>query len=251
MRYVRFGVTGETFWGRLSGDGVEVLSSAPWDPAATLAGQTYDLASIRFRPPVLPSKILAIGRNYRAHAEELGNEVPKEPLVFMKPPSSLLAHGGQIVLPPESNRVDFEGELALVIGKRGRRIPEEEAMTHVFGFSPSLDITARDLQKVDGQWWRAKGFDTFCPIGPAIETDVDASDLAIETRIDGAKRQSSRTSMMIFSLPRLVSWISQAMTLEPGDVILTGTPEGVGPIASGQSIEVAIEHVGSLSVRVA
>ncbi len=206
------------------------------------------------RPPpagAAGGKILCIGRNYFAHAKELGNEVPVEPLVFLKPATSLLPHGGTVLLPPESERVDFEGELALVIGRRARRVGPEAYGDVVFGITPALDITARDLQKKDGQWWRAKGFDTFCPCGPVVESGLDASDLSLRTILDGEVRQDGRTSRMIFDLPTLVSWVSQAMTLEPGDLLLTGTPEGVGPLAAGQLLELEIEGLLRLSVRVA
>jgi 2-keto-4-pentenoate hydratase/2-oxohepta-3-ene-1,7-dioic acid hydratase in catechol pathway len=202
-------------------------------------------------PAAAPTKILCIGRNYRAHAAELGHEVPKEHLVFLKPPSSLLPHGGTVRLPRESARVDYEGELALVIGRRARRVPKEDWRDVVFGVTCALDVTARDLQKTDGQWWRAKGFDTFCPLGPAIETDVDPSTLTLQTFVDGAPRQNGSTADFIFDVGTLIAWTSAAMTLEPGDVILTGTPEGVGPLAAGQNVEVRISGVGTLSVSVA
>jgi 2-keto-4-pentenoate hydratase/2-oxohepta-3-ene-1,7-dioic acid hydratase in catechol pathway len=162
----------------------------------------------------------------------------------------VIAHGGTVRLPKESQRVDYEGELALVIGRRARRVPRESWRDVVFGFTCALDITARDLQKTDGQWWRAKGFDTFCPLGPAIETDVDPADLALETFVDGERRQNARSSDLIFDVGTLIAWTSAAMTLEPGDVILTGTPEGVGPLAAGQTVEVRISGVGTLSAGV-
>jgi 2-keto-4-pentenoate hydratase/2-oxohepta-3-ene-1,7-dioic acid hydratase in catechol pathway len=202
-------------------------------------------------PAAAPTKILCIGRNYRAHAAELGHEVPKEPLVFFKPPSSLLPHGGTIRLPKASARVDYEGELALVIGRRARRVPAESWRDVVFGVTCALDVTARDLQKTDGQWWRAKGFDTFCPLGPAIVTGVDPSTLTLQTFVDGAPRQNGNTGDFIFDVGTLIAWTSAAMTLEPGDVILTGTPEGVGPLAAGQTVEVRISGVGTLSANVA
>jgi len=199
---------------------------------------------------VVPTKILCVGRNYRAHAAELGQDVPEKPLIFLKAPSSLLPHRGTVLLPPESARVDHEGELAVVIGKRSRRLSREEAVHAIFGYTCALDITARDLQKTDGQWWRAKGFDTFCPVGPAVETDVDASDLLLEVRVDGVVKQSGKTSAMAFDVPMLVAWASHAMTLMPGDILLTGTPEGVSPLSPGQTVEVRIGGVGILSVRV-
>ena len=193
-----------------------------------------------------------MGRNYRDHAAELGNAVPdEEPLLFLKAPSSLVLDGGEIVLPPESARVDYEGELALVIGRRIKRWPEDRWLEALAGVCCANDVTARDLQKKDGQFARAKSFDTFCPIGPAIISGRDPSDLAIETRVNGDVKQSSRTSKMVFSPAFLVAYVSRMMSLLPGDLILTGTPAGVGPLAPGDRVEVEIEHVGILANRVA
>jgi len=251
MRFVRFEKAGTPSWGIVEGESIVPLSAPPWEQAAPArAGAPVDRRSAKLLVPTTPSKILCIGRNYRAHAAELGNEVPEKPLVFLKPPSALLPHKGTVLLPPESSRVDYEGELAVVIGRRARRLSRDGAMSAVFGYTVAIDVTARDLQKGDGQWWRAKGFDTFCPLGPAIETDVDPSDLLLETLVDGVVKQSGRTSAMVHDVPTLVAWASHAMTLEPGDVILTGTPEGVAPLAPGQTLEVRIGKVGSLSVRV-
>ena len=202
--------------------------------------------------PPFPSKIVAVGRNYSEHAAELGNPVPdEEPLLFLKAPSSLVIGGGEIVLPPESSRVDYEGELALVIGRRIKSWPQERWLEALAGVCCANDVTARDLQKKDGQFARAKSFDTFCPIGPAIVSDVDPSDLAIQTRVNGTVKQSSRTSKMVFSPAFLVAYVSRMMTLLPGDLILTGTPAGVGPLAPGDRVEVEIEKIGVLSNRVA
>jgi 2-keto-4-pentenoate hydratase/2-oxohepta-3-ene-1,7-dioic acid hydratase in catechol pathway len=212
--------------------------------------RTIAFGSPEAPPP--PSKIVAVGRNYREHAAELGNLVPdEEPLLFLKAPSSLVIGGGEIVLPPESSRVDYEGELALVIGRRIKSWPREKWLDALAGVCCANDVTARDLQKKDGQFARAKSFDTFCPIGPAIAAGVDASDLAIETRVNGAVKQSSRTSNMVFSPAFLVAYVSRMMTLLPGDLILTGTPAGVGPLAPGDRVEVEIEKVGILTNRVA
>ncbi len=202
--------------------------------------------------PPPPSKIIGVGRNYRDHAAELGNAVPDaEPLLFLKAPSSLVLGGGEIVLPPESARVDYEGELALVIGWRIKDWPQERWLDALAGVCCANDVSARDLQKKDGQFARAKSFDTFCPIGPAIVSGLDPSDLAIETRVNGATKQSARTSQMVFPPAFLVSYISRMMTLLPGDLILTGTPAGVGPLTAGDLVEVEIEGVGVLSNRVA
>jgi 2-keto-4-pentenoate hydratase/2-oxohepta-3-ene-1,7-dioic acid hydratase in catechol pathway len=212
--------------------------------------RTIAFGSPEAPPP--PSKIVAVGRNYSEHAAELGNPVPdEEPLLFLKAPSSLLVGGGEIVLPPESSRVDYEGELALVIGRRIKSWPQERWLDALAGVCCANDVTARDLQKKDGQFARAKSFDTFCPVGPAIAAGVDASDLAIETRVNGVVKQSSRTSNMVFSPAFLVAYVSRMMTLLPGDLILTGTPAGVGPLAPGDRVEVEIENVGVLTNRVA
>jgi 2-keto-4-pentenoate hydratase/2-oxohepta-3-ene-1,7-dioic acid hydratase in catechol pathway len=253
MRLVRFVNAGAPVWALAEEETLVPLAGAPWETGGTPkpSGDAVPRRGARLLPAAAPTKILCIGRNYRAHAAELGHEVPKEPLVFFKPPSSLLPHGGTIRLPRESARVDYEGELALVIGRRARRVPKEDWRDVVFGVTCALDVTARDLQKTDGQWWRAKGFDTFCPLGPAIETDVDPSNLVLETFVDGAPRQLGKTSDFIFDVGTLIAWTSAAMTLEPGDMILTGTPEGVGPLAAGQTVEVRISGVGTLSVSVA
>jgi 2-keto-4-pentenoate hydratase/2-oxohepta-3-ene-1,7-dioic acid hydratase in catechol pathway len=202
--------------------------------------------------PPPPSKIVAIGRNYREHAAELGNVAPdQEPLLFLKAPSALVVGGGEIVLPPESSRVDYEGELALVIGRTAKAWPQERWLEALAGVCCANDVTARDLQKKDGQWARAKSFDTFCPIGPEIVADLDPSDLAIETRVNGVVKQSGRTSQMVFSPAFLVAYVSRMMTLLPGDLILTGTPAGIGPLSPGDVVEVAIEGIGILKNRVA
>jgi 2-keto-4-pentenoate hydratase/2-oxohepta-3-ene-1,7-dioic acid hydratase in catechol pathway len=201
--------------------------------------------------PPLPSKIVAVGRNYREHAAELGHVAPEEePLLFLKAPSALVVGGGDIVLPPESARVDYEGELALVIGRKIKRWAQERWREALAGVCCANDVTARDLQKKDGQWARAKSFDTFCPVGPEIVAGLDPSDLSIQTRVNGAVRQSSRTSQMVFSPAFLVAFVSKMMTLLPGDLILTGTPAGIGPLAPGDLVEVEIEKIGILKNRV-
>jgi 2-keto-4-pentenoate hydratase/2-oxohepta-3-ene-1,7-dioic acid hydratase in catechol pathway len=195
-----------------------------------------------------PSKIVCVGRNYLEHARELGNDVPERPLIFLKPPSSLVADGEAIVLPPESSQVEHEGEIALVIGRRARHVAEAEAWDYVGGIAPLNDVTARDLQKPDGQWTRAKGFDTFCPIGAAVPLDgVDRAGLEVVCRVNGEVRQHGRVGEMAFSIPRLIATISGVMTLEPGDVIATGTPAGVGPLRPGDVVEVEIPGVGRIS----
>ena len=199
-------------------------------------------------PPVTPTKIICVGRNYRDHAKELGNELPAEPLLFFKPPSSLLGSGGVGLMPRVSERVDYEGELALVIGKRTRNLrPEDNWREIVRGLTLANDVTARDLQKIDGQWTRAKGFDTFCPVGPWVSDELDlAAGLTIETRVNGEVRQYGSTRDFIFSVPELLVYISAAFTLEAGDLILTGTPAGVGPVSAGDCVEVTIPGLGVL-----
>ena len=202
-------------------------------------------------PPVVPSKIVCVGRNYADHAKELGNEAPSEPILFLKPPSALLAPLGTIVRPSQSQRVDFEGELAVVIGREASRIPAARWRDFVRGFTCANDVTARDLQKKDVQFTRGKGFDTFCPIGPCLEDEVDPADLRVTTRVNGDVRQDGRTSQMIFPVPFLLAFITSIMTLVPGDVILTGTPAGVGPLHAGETVEVEIEGIGVLRNLVA
>lgn len=193
-----------------------------------------------------PGKIVAVGRNYADHARELGNDVPKEPILFLKPPSAFLPPGGRIELPPSSSRVDFEGELAIVIGRRARQIAASDWRTFVLGFTCANDVTARDLQKRDVQFTRGKSFDTFCPLGPWIETELDPANLHLLTRVNGEIKQDGRTSDMVFKAGELLAFISDIMTLEPGDVVLTGTPAGVGPLLPGDVVEVEIEGIGTL-----
>jgi 2-keto-4-pentenoate hydratase/2-oxohepta-3-ene-1,7-dioic acid hydratase in catechol pathway len=196
---------------------------------------------------VSPTKIVCVGRNYVKHAAELGNEVPAEPLIFLKPPSAVIRGGDPILLPPGVGRVDFEGEIGVVVGTRARHVAEADAWSHVGALVPLNDVTARDLQKKDGQWSRAKGFDTFCPVGaPVPLADVDRDALAVTTRVNGQIRQHAPASDMVFSIPFLVAHISRIMTLEPGDVIATGTPDGVGPLAAGDEVEIEVGGVGSV-----
>ncbi len=211
------------------------------------------MSTLKLQPPVTPSKIVCVGRNYRDHAKELGNEVPAEPLLFFKPPSSLLAPGGAILMPKVSERVDFEGELAIVIAKRARKLKRDQDLgPYIHGITLANDVTARDLQKKDGQWTRAKGFDTFCPVGPILDTGFDLnSPLTIETHVNGELRQHGSTADFIFALPELLEYITAAMTLEPGDLLLTGTPAGVGPLSAGDIVEVSIPGLGKLANSVA
>jgi 2-keto-4-pentenoate hydratase/2-oxohepta-3-ene-1,7-dioic acid hydratase in catechol pathway len=207
------------------------------------------LSAAHLLAPATPSKIICVGRNYRDHAKELGNEVPTEPLIFFKPPSSLLEPGGVVRMPAVSERVDFEGELALIIDKRTSKLaPDADWRSVIRGYTIANDVTARDLQKKDSQWTRAKGFDTFCPIGPIVSDEVDPeAGLTVETRVNGELRQHGSTLDFIFSIPALLTYISAAITLEPGDLILTGTPSGVGPLKAGDRVEVSIPGLGVLA----
>lgn len=241
---------GKTSWALVRGDVLDVLDAAPWDGGKPTA-RSISRADARLLAAAAPSKIVCVGRNYGAHARELGHEIPKEPLLFLKPPSSILDPGGSVVLPPESERVEHEAELALVIGERGRRIPIERALDHVFGYLVACDVTARDLQNKDGQWTRAKGFDTFCPLGPELARGVDPRALSIRLAVDGEVRQSGTTADMLFDLARIVAHISNVMTLEPGDLVLTGTPEGVGPLRAGNRVLVEIDELAPLGFDVA
>jgi 2-keto-4-pentenoate hydratase/2-oxohepta-3-ene-1,7-dioic acid hydratase in catechol pathway len=204
------------------------------------------LTEVSLLAPCQPTKILAIGLNYRTHAAEAGYDVPSEPLVFSKPPSSVIGPLVPIVYPVLSQQVDYEGELAVVIGQRVRNVPPEKAYDFVLGYTCGNDVTARDLQRRDDQWTRAKGFDTFCPLGPCIVTNLDPANLDIQSRVNGEIRQSATTADMVFSVAELIAYISQVMTLEPGDVILTGTPSGVGHLQPGDVVEVEIEGIGTL-----
>ncbi|MFM8239678.1 MAG: fumarylacetoacetate hydrolase family protein, partial [Actinomycetota bacterium] len=212
----------------------------------TYTGQELLGSQVRLLAPVLPSKIIAVGKNYAEHAKEMGGDVPAEPMIFLKPSTSVIGPGDTIDLPAMSQQIEHEAELAIVIGRLCKEVPRERVNDVVLGYTCANDVTARDLQRTDGQWGRAKGFDTFCPLGPWINTDVDPSDLAISCDVDGDVRQESRTSEMVRGVPELVSWISTVMTLLPGDVILTGTPAGVSPIVAGDEVAVTIQGIGTL-----
>ncbi len=207
---------------------------------------TIPLENVKLLAPVCPSKIIAIGRNYAAHAAEHDTEVPEIPLPFFKPPSAVIGPGESIRIPPQTQQLEHEGELAVVIGKQGRWISMDEAESHILGYTAANDVTARDLQRSDMLWTRAKGFDTFAPLGPWIETDFDPTDAIITCRVNGAIRQMASTRDMVFTVNKLIAFISSIMTLYPGDVILTGTPEGVGLLEDGDMVEVNIEGIGSL-----
>jgi len=248
MRVVRVFTGEDVRYGLADAASITLLTDEPFSSYET--DDVISMVGARLMPPAMPTKIVCVGINYKTHAREMGHELPAEPLIFLKPPTSMNAPGGEIRLPPGVGRVDFEGELAVVMGRRAHRIPPEEALSHVLGYTCANDVTARDLQKRDGQWTRAKGFDGFCPLGPWVETDIDPKDLLLETRVNGELRQSARTSDMIFDIPTLISFVSHVMTLLPGDIVLTGTPSGIGELHSGDTVEVRIEGIGSLSNRV-
>lgn len=246
MQIIRFSLNNEEpQFGWILDQKVGLLSSPPFGPFRRLE-VSIPLSNVRLHAPVLPGKIIAIGRNYPAHAKEQNVELPETPLLFFKPPSSIIGMGEPILLPPQSKQVEFEAELAVVIGKKGKWIDINKIEEYILGFTIANDVTARDLQKSDGQWTRAKGFDTFCPIGPWIETELDISDVLITNRVNGEIRQMASTREMVFNIPQLIVYISSIMTLNPGDVILSGTPSGVGKIEEGDVIEIDIEGIGKL-----
>ncbi len=263
VRIARFTLGDDPVYGVVSGDLDEYGQPAEDSVVVELAGdplyaglqptQTeHRLSDVRLLAPVIPrSKVVAIGRNYAAHAAELGNDLPEEPLMFLKPNTSVIGPGDQVFYPPQSERVDYEGELAVVIGRICRDVPPEQATDVIFGYTIGNDVTARDLQKKDGQWTRAKGFDSFCPLGPWIENDLDpqsfADGVSIQTHLNGDLVQDGSTKDLIFDIPTLIAHISSVMTLLPGDVILTGTPEGIGPMQPGDEVEVSIGGLGSLT----
>jgi 2-keto-4-pentenoate hydratase/2-oxohepta-3-ene-1,7-dioic acid hydratase in catechol pathway len=233
-------------FGLIEENNVCELSGAPWKPWSRTP-RAWQLADVRLLAPVTPAKIVCVGRNYAAHAAELGNEVPKEPLIFLKPSSSIVASGEPIVLPRYSQRVEHEGEMALVIGRHCAHLADtDDALSSVLGYTCVNDVTARDLQKTDGQFTRAKGFDTFCPVGPHIETDLDPTNVLVETYVNGERRQSGNTSLMIYPCAFIVRWLSRMMTLDPGDLISTGTPAAVGPLLAGDTVEVRVAGIGVL-----
>ncbi|MCB9160497.1 MAG: fumarylacetoacetate hydrolase family protein [Caldilineaceae bacterium] len=241
-------------WGMLVDQVVYPLAQAPYlDPldeglyAPIIESSPLALDDVVLLAPVRPTKIVCVGRNYAAHAAELGNEVPTEPLIFLKPPSSVIGPDADVVYPEISTRVDHEGELAVIIGRRCRYLREDDAMDVIFGYSVANDVTARDLQKQDGQWTRGKGFDTFAPIGPWIDTEFDPANRDLLVTVNGEVRQRSNTDLMIYPIPRILSFVTRFLTLEPGDVILTGTPEGVGPVQPGDVMTVEIDGLGGIS----
>ena len=242
MKLFRFTQNGQVHWGaERKGKAYRIESLEDQRER-----EAVEFPELQLLPPATPGKIVAVGRNYLDHARELGNDAPEEPILFLKPPSALVSHEGLIELPASSRQVDHEGELALIIGKKARHVKVEEWRDVVLGFTCANDVTARDLQRKDIQFTRAKSFDTFCPLGPWIETELDPADLELTTRVNGGVRQRGRTSRMLFGPPELLVFISSVMTLDPGDVILTGTPAGVAPLRAGDTVEVEIEGIGVL-----
>ena len=258
MRIARFSVDDEPKYGVVETDDpeglvgtVNVLDSDPLYRSAQFTGEKLQLADVRLLAPVIPrSKVVCVGRNYAAHAAELGNDVPKEPLIFLKPNTSVIGPRDGIVYPEQTNDLHFEGELAIVIGRICRDLPKERVNEVIFGYTIANDVTARDLQKTDGQWARAKGYDTFCPLGPWISTELDVSDLRVSTELNGEPRQDGRTSQFIFDVPEVLAYITSFTTLLPGDVVLTGTPAGVGPMLPGDEVSVSVEGIGTLTNKV-
>jgi 2-keto-4-pentenoate hydratase/2-oxohepta-3-ene-1,7-dioic acid hydratase in catechol pathway len=249
--YARIRVaSGRECYAAVVGDTAELLDAPPWS-GGTPTGESVATSDAALLCPVRPQKVFGIGKNYRAHAAEMGGDVPKDPLVFAKLTSSLAGPGATVTLPSESVRVDYEGEVAVVIGARMRRIPVERALDAVFGVTAACDITARDFQMSDGQWTRAKGFDGFCPLGPVVATGLDLARVGVRLSVNGEQRQASDTSQMVFDVAQLVAHVSSFCTLEPGDVILTGTPEGVGPLSPGDRVRVGVDGVGDLDFDVA
>lgn len=257
MRIVRFTPAPDSDLGRdplfgvVEGEEISVIQGDPMYSGVTQIGKKVELSSVRLLAPVIPrSKVVCVGKNYAEHAKEMGGEVPAEPIIFIKPNTSVIGPGDTIVWPAMSERIDHEAELAIVIGRLCKDVPAERVHEVIFGYTLANDVTARDLQKIDGQWSRAKGFDTFCPLGPWIDTDFIPGTQRISATVDGQIKQEARLSDMIFDMNRIVTFVSQVMTLLPGDVILTGTPAGIGPMPEKSTVTVAVEGLGELTNKV-
>ena len=252
MRIVRFVFRGRVRYGILAKNTIRGLRGSPFshfqhlDSASILDGSSYTLDKVRLLFPCLPSKILCLGLNYRSHIEEMKLPMPSVPLIFLKPSTAVIGPDDKIILPTDWKRIDYEGELGVVISKKAKDVPEEKAKEHVLGYTCFNDVSDRQAQAADGQWTRAKGYDTFAPLGPWIETEVEPDNLKLETYLNGELRQSASTSDLLFGIPKLINFISSVMTLLPGDVIATGTPSGVGPLKPGNVVEVKIENIGTL-----
>ena len=257
MRIARFATQGQVSFGIIEGPGedpadlvVAVAEGHPFAPLQ-LTGERLPLSQVRLLAPVLPSKVVCIGKNYADHAKEMGGPAPADPVVFLKPSTSVIGPGDPIALPRDSNHVDHEAELGLVVGRLCREVPRERAYDVLLGYTCGNDVTARDHQEADGQWTRGKSHDTFCPLGPWVETELVASNVAVRCTVDGVLRQDARTSSLLHDIPTIIEWVTRFMTLLPGDVILTGTPAGVGPLAAGDTVSVTVGGVGTLTNPVA
>ena len=247
MRICRIALDGEHPYGVIEGDAVALITGVPWG-AFEPDGRVLKLSEVRLTAPVLPSKIVAVAKNYMDHVREMGGDTPPaEPMIFLKPSTSVIGPGDPIVLPWQSEQVEHEAELAVVMGVWCRDVSVDDALDYVAGYTCANDVTARDLQRTDGQWGRAKGFDTFCPLGPWIETSVDLDDADISCLVNDEVRQAGTLDQMIRGVPEMIAWISSVMTLVPGDVILTGTPAGVSPLAAGDVVSVSIDGIGTLT----
>lgn len=249
MKYVRILRENGPVWGVVEGDRVRTLSAPPFAGLA-YDGDSLPLASCRLLAPCEPTKIVCVGKNYADHAREMGGEPPERPVLFLKGPNTVNAPGGQVHAPAFVERLDYEGELGVVLKKRAKDVPPERAGEYILGYTCLNDVTARDVQYADGQWTRGKSMDGFCPMGPWVTDEADPADLAVTTRLNGEVRQSGRTSQLIHPVPELIAFITASMTLEPGDVVATGTPAGVGPMVPGDRVEVEIEGIGVLSAAV-
>ncbi len=245
MKIVRFSIGNKVGYGILDGETIQALEGKPYQHL-TPSGHYYQLSGLKLLSPCTPSKIVALGLNYRQHAKELGAPLPNAPLVFLKPSTAVIGHEDNIIYPAASHRVDYEGELGVVIKKPVWRASIKDALDYVLGYTCFNDVTARDLQQKDKQWTRAKSFDTFAAVGPCIETKLDPGNVTLETYLNGKLKQQGNTSDLIYSIPELINFISHVMTLLPGDIIATGTPSGIGPMYSGDTVEVKIEPIGTL-----
>jgi len=246
VRIARFSVEGDVSFGVVEGDEVAALSSHPFGPVS-FSGARYALGDVRLLAPIIPSKVVAIGKNYADHAREMGGEPPAAPVIFLKPSTAVVGAGDPIARPASVERLDYEGELAVVIGRLARDVPRERALDAVLGYTCANDVTARDQQQTDGQWSRAKGYDSFCPLGPWIETDLDPAGARVTTTLNGETKQDAPTSLLLHSVPDLVAYVTAVMTLLPGDVLLTGTPAGVGPMDVGDEVSVTVAGIGTLT----
>ena len=250
MKIIRFEYRGKIEYGVIEGKTVNLIKGSIFDDDIKLTGTSVSADNLNPLAPAIPSKVICVGLNYKDHAKELDMPLPEEPILFLKPPTAVIGPGDEIIYPPQAHRLDYEAELAVVIKRIAKNIPKDRVNSYILGYTCLNDVTARDLQKKDGQWTRAKSFDTFCPIGPYIVTGIDAHDLKIELYLNNEVRQSSSTCNLIFAIEYLVSFISGIMTLYPGDVVATGTPPGVGSLAKGDEVEVRIEGIGTLKNKV-